>query len=38
MKGFYSLLGAAYMVTTSFYLSPKKAIEKNEISTKKLKD
>lgn len=36
MKGFYSLLGIVYMVTTSFYLSPKKAIVKNEISTKKI--
>ncbi|WP_415325147.1 murein L,D-transpeptidase catalytic domain family protein [Chryseobacterium sp. MMS23-Vi53] len=36
MKGFYSLLGIVYMVTTSFYLSPKKAIAKNEISTKKI--
>lgn len=36
MKALYSLLGAAYIVTTSFYLSPKKAIEKNEISTKKI--
>ncbi|MFC3160267.1 hypothetical protein ACFOEQ_18915 [Chryseobacterium arachidis] len=36
MKGFYSLLGIVYMVTTSFYLSPKKAIVKNEISTKKV--
>jgi hypothetical protein len=36
MKGFYSLLGIVYMVTTSFYLSPKKAIIKNEISTKKI--
>ncbi|RMZ60954.1 hypothetical protein D1632_03000 [Chryseobacterium nematophagum] len=36
MKGFYSLLGFVYMVTTSFYLSPRKAIERNEISTKKI--
>ncbi|WP_027380489.1 murein L,D-transpeptidase catalytic domain family protein [Chryseobacterium daeguense] len=36
MKGFYSLLGIIYMVTTSFYLSPKKAVSKNEISTKKI--
>lgn len=36
MKALYSLLGAAYIATTSFYLSPKKAIEKNEISTKKI--
>lgn len=36
MKGFFSLLSIVYMVTTSFYLSPKKAIVKNEISTKKI--
>jgi hypothetical protein len=36
MKGFYSVLGIVYMVTTSFYLSPKKTIVKNEISTKKI--
>jgi hypothetical protein len=36
MKGLYSLLGIVYMVTTSFYISPKKAIVKNEISTKKI--
>jgi len=35
MKGFYSLLGIVYMVTTSFYLSSEKAIVKNEISTEK---
>ena len=35
MKGFYSVLSIVYMVTTSFYLSPKKAV-KNEISTKKI--
>lgn len=34
MKGFYSVLGIVYMVTTSFYLSPKEAVVKNEISTK----
>ena len=26
MKGFYSLLGMVYLVTTSFYLSPDKKI------------
>jgi len=36
MKGFYSVLSIVYMVTTSFYLSPKKAIVTNEISTKKI--
>lgn len=36
MKGFFSLLSIVYMVTTSFYLSPRKAIVKNEISTKKI--
>lgn len=36
MKGFYSLLTIVYMVTTSFYLSPKKTIVKNDISTKKI--
>ncbi|WBV59476.1 murein L,D-transpeptidase catalytic domain family protein [Chryseobacterium camelliae] len=36
MKGFYSVLSIVYMVTTSFYLSPKKAIATNEISTKKI--
>jgi len=35
MKGFYSVLSIVYMVTTSFYLSPKKAMVTNEISTKK---
>ncbi|KMQ69965.1 hypothetical protein ACM39_02700 [Chryseobacterium sp. FH2] len=36
MKGLYSLLGIVYMVTTSFYLSPRTVIVKNEISTKKI--
>lgn len=36
MKGFFSLLSIVYMVTTSFYLSPRKAIVKNEIGTKKI--
>ncbi|MCW3160497.1 murein L,D-transpeptidase catalytic domain family protein [Chryseobacterium oryctis] len=36
MKGFYSLLGIVYMVTTSFYWSPKNVDIKNEISSKKI--
>ncbi|MDQ8143888.1 MULTISPECIES: murein L,D-transpeptidase catalytic domain family protein [Chryseobacterium] len=37
MKGFYSVLGIVYMVTTSFYLSPKNENVKNEnTSTKKI--
>jgi hypothetical protein len=36
MKGIYSVLGIVYMVTTSFYLSPRKTNVKNEISTKKI--
>lgn len=36
MKAFYSLLGVVYIVTTSFYLSPKKAIVKDETSTKRI--
>ncbi|WP_027387670.1 murein L,D-transpeptidase catalytic domain family protein [Chryseobacterium gregarium] len=36
MKGIYSLLGIVYMVTTSFYLSPKKGNEANENNTKKI--
>lgn len=36
MKGFYSLLGIVYMVTTSFYVSPKNENRKNEnTNTKK---
>lgn len=35
MKGFYSVLGIVYMITTSFYLSPK-VIVKNEVSTRKI--
>ncbi|WP_370898716.1 murein L,D-transpeptidase catalytic domain family protein [Chryseobacterium gossypii] len=31
MKGLYSLVGMIYMITTSFYLSPEKAIVKDEI-------
>lgn len=34
MKGVYSVLGIVYLLTTSFYLSPKKAIVKNEVSVK----
>lgn len=36
MKGIYSVLGIVYMVTTSFYLSPRKTNVNNEISTKKI--
>ncbi|MCS3867739.1 hypothetical protein J3D55_000655 [Chryseobacterium ginsenosidimutans] len=37
MKGLFSLLGAVYLITTSFYLSPeKKEIKKENISTKKI--
>lgn len=37
MKGFYSVLGIVYMVTTSFYLSPKNENVKNEnTNTKKI--
>jgi hypothetical protein len=37
MKGLYSLLGAVYLVTTSFYMSPEKGIVKKENSnTKKI--
>lgn len=37
MKGLYSLLGVVYMVTTSFYLSPKKELTvKENINTKKI--
>ncbi|MCY0969656.1 murein L,D-transpeptidase catalytic domain family protein [Chryseobacterium wangxinyae] len=36
MKGFYSLLGIVYMVSTSFYLSPKKNENKGNISTSKI--
>ncbi|MGE4514247.1 MAG: murein L,D-transpeptidase catalytic domain family protein, partial [Chryseobacterium sp.] len=36
MKGLYSLLSIVYMVTTSFYLSPRKETTNNEISTKKI--
>lgn len=37
MKGFYSVLGIVYMVTTSFYLSPKNENVKNDnTSTKKI--
>lgn len=36
MKGIYSVLGIVYMVTTSFYLSPRKMNVKNGISTKKI--
>ncbi|CAD7804607.1 hypothetical protein CHRY9390_01248 [Chryseobacterium aquaeductus] len=34
MKGFYSVLGIVYLVTTSFYLSPKLSEIKNENTSK----
>ncbi|MCU7617746.1 murein L,D-transpeptidase catalytic domain family protein [Chryseobacterium sp. PBS4-4] len=36
MKGFYSLLGIVYVISTSFYLSPKSADNKEIKSTKKI--
>lgn len=36
MKGFYSLLGIVYVVSTSFYLSPKSNDNKEITSTKKI--
>ncbi len=35
MKGIYSLLSIVYVVTTSFYLSPEKAVAGNGINSKK---
>lgn len=35
MKGFYSVLGLVYMVTTSFYLSPKPAVKSKNVPTVK---
>ncbi|MDR6526852.1 hypothetical protein J2787_002232 [Chryseobacterium rhizosphaerae] len=35
MKGFYSVIGLVYMVTTSFYLSPRVAIKNEKINTTK---
>lgn len=36
MKGFYSLLGIVYLVSTSFYLSPEKTDNKEINNTKKI--
>ncbi|KMQ63771.1 hypothetical protein ACM40_03025 [Chryseobacterium sp. BLS98] len=36
MKGIYSVLGLLYLVTTSFYLSPKKAVKSENVSTTKI--
>lgn len=36
MKGFYSLLGIVYMISTSFYLSPEKTNDKEINSNKKI--
>ncbi|MFS4471794.1 murein L,D-transpeptidase catalytic domain family protein [Chryseobacterium sp. T20] len=34
MKGFYSVLGLVYMVTTSFYISPKVVAKSENVTTK----
>ena len=36
MKGIYSVLGLLYLVTTSFYLSPKKAVKSENVNTTKI--
>lgn len=36
MRGIYSVLGLVYMVTTSFYLSPGKAVKHENVNTKKI--
>lgn len=36
MKGIYSVLGLLYLVTTSFYLSPKKAVKTENVNTTKI--
>ncbi|REC80315.1 hypothetical protein DRF60_00970 [Chryseobacterium elymi] len=36
MKGIYSVLGLVYMVTTSFYLSPGKAVKNENVNTAKI--
>lgn len=36
MKGIYSLLSIVYVVTTSFYLSPEKAVTENRINSRKI--
>jgi|GEM_PF-6993028 len=35
MKGFYSVLGLVYMVTTSFYISPRVAAKSENVKTTK---
>ncbi|MFS4429961.1 murein L,D-transpeptidase catalytic domain family protein [Chryseobacterium sp. S90] len=35
MKGFYSVLGLVYMVTTSFYISPRMAVKSENVNTTK---
>lgn len=35
MKGFYSVLGLVYMVTTSFYISPKVVVKSENVKTTK---
>ncbi|MBL1221875.1 murein L,D-transpeptidase catalytic domain family protein [Chryseobacterium sp. L7] len=36
MRGIYSVLGLVYMVTTSFYLSPEKAVKVGNVHTTKI--
>lgn len=36
MRGIYSVLGLVYMVTTSFYLSPGKAVKHENVNTTKI--
>ncbi|MDN5395311.1 MAG: murein L,D-transpeptidase catalytic domain family protein [Chryseobacterium sp.] len=36
MRGIYSVLGLVYMVTTSFYLSPGKAVKTGNVNTAKI--
>jgi hypothetical protein len=38
MKGFYSVIGLVYMVTTSFYISPRAAVKNENVNTTKLKE
>ncbi|PWN68448.1 hypothetical protein C1631_017295 [Chryseobacterium phosphatilyticum] len=35
MKGFYGVIGLVYMVTTSFYISPKMAVKNENVNTTK---
>jgi ribosomal protein RSM22 (predicted rRNA methylase) len=35
MKGFYSVIGLVYMVTTSFYISPRGAVKNENFKTAK---